>query len=173
MWTTISEIKKTHQRLWNILLMIDGMYMSFGRISRRGRSCLVSAGAYVTDTRMDEAGVSYDDMWGTSYWVPYVPTPGSRVIWLISWEYDVKSLWNKSNSSVDGSGARSGGSWVGRSAVEISMSLESVRKYVQINYTYLNEGDQLKILKKKWFLGAGRREEGRGKENVVGDFCAK
>jgi hypothetical protein len=124
-----------HQRLRNILWMS----VSLGRISRRGRLCLMFGGAYVSDTRMDKPGVSYDDARRASYWVPEVPTPYSRLIWLISWEYNMKSPWNKSNSSVVSSGAGSGGPLIKRSSAEISMFSGSVGKPVRVNYTYLHE----------------------------------
>jgi hypothetical protein len=99
-----------------------------------GARVFASANACISGTRVDEPGVSYDDAWVASYWVPEVPAPESRGIWLIRLE----SPWNKSNSSVVGSGTGSGAPWVGRSAVGI-----------QVNYTYLNELNWLKLIKLK------------------------
>jgi hypothetical protein len=127
--------------------MRDGIYVSLSRISRWECSCLVLVGACVSGTRVDRPGVSYDDARGVSYWVPEVPAPGSRLIWLISWEYDMKSPWNKSNSSFVDSGAGSGEPWVGRSVTEISMSSGSVERPVQVNYTYLHKLNYQKSIK--------------------------
>jgi hypothetical protein len=52
--------------------MRDGLYVSLGRISRQGRSCLKSGDACVSVTRVDGPRVSYDDANRASYWVPEV-----------------------------------------------------------------------------------------------------
>jgi hypothetical protein len=140
--------KKIHQRLRNIFRMRDGLYVSLGRISWRVRSCLASGDACVSGTWVDETEVTYDDACGASYWVSEVPAPGSRLIWLMSWEYDMKSPWNKSNSSVVGSGAGSGGPLIGRWHTSGSVE-RPVQKPVRVNYTYLHELNYQKSVKLK------------------------
>jgi hypothetical protein len=73
--------------------MRDVMYVSLNQISWRWHLCLTSEGACVSGTWVNGSGISYGDARGASYWISEVPTLRSRVIWLISWEYDMKSPW--------------------------------------------------------------------------------